>query len=489
MAIRLIVHVPRDAKPIMRLLQEYAKDDLEIVLSLGDKDADIKASSLSKMSRQRGKSGHLMFGTEFTGMRHSVISNPNYFEDMERFVDHLQRAGPAYSYKPHNLQNLQDYIDYYHILLDVVADRIIECRATHMLFFDIPHLGYDTIFYQAGLALGLKPLLLTHSLFPRKFFSMRTMHDLGNFPVSENCNSPYKIGSSSDLDLFYMKNIRQGEQIKGRITPRSLLNLLIYIALRDPKKALKPLWIADKVRRMNAIYGTFPKWRDPFAHFFDTSDIAYFEHMAEFEQKQIDLEKKFIYFAMQLQPEMTTSAIGQKYRDQVLAIEDLARILPQNIKIYVKENPKQMGFARGPMFFHRISRIKAVEIMPSYTSTHTLTDAAVAIASISGTVGWEALCKKKPVICFGNTWYAGLPGVLKFTENTTWLDIQKISVDHNQLEFRTGTLVSRAHNGILHRNFMRELPNFDKPTNEKIVASTILSLLKGELDCTFSSHG
>jgi hypothetical protein len=40
---------------------------------------------------------------------------------------------------------------------------------------------------------------------------------------------------------------------------------------------------------MRTIYGVFPKWRDPFARFFNMSDIAYFEHLAEFEQKPIDL--------------------------------------------------------------------------------------------------------------------------------------------------------------------------------------------------------
>jgi hypothetical protein len=306
----------------------------------------------------------------------------------------LQRAGPAYSYRANNLQNLQDYIDYYHILLDVVADRIVKSRATHTLFFNLPHLGYDTIFYQAGLALGLKPMLLTQSLFQGKFFSMEEINDFGLFPSSENRTQPYKIKGSSDLNLFYMKNIKQGKQETGLISARSLTNLFVVIALKDPKKFLKLRWIVDTIKRMRTIYGVFPKWRDPFARFFNMSDIAYFEHLAEFEQKPIDLTQKFIYFALQLQPEMTTSAIGQKYRDQVLAIEDLARILPPDIKIYAKENPKQMGFAWGPMYFHRLFRIKAVEMMPSYSNTHSLTGAAVAVATITGTVGWEALCKK-----------------------------------------------------------------------------------------------
>ena len=317
---------------------------------------------------------------------------------------------------------------------------------------------------------------------------MEEINDFGLFPSSENRTQPYKIEGSSDLNLFYMKNIKQGEQETGRISARSLINLFVFIALKDPKKILKLRWIVDTIKRMRTIYGVFPKWRDPFARFFNMSDIAYFEHLSEFEQKPIDLTQKFIYFALQLQPEMTTSAIGQKYRDQVLAIEDLARILPPDIKIYVKENPKQMGFARGPMYFHRLSRIKAVEMMPSYSNTHSLTGAAVAVATITGTVGWEALCKKKRVICFGQPWYSGLPGVLKFDEHTTWHDIQTLSVDHADLEQRTGTLLARAHDGTLHRHYMRELPDFDNSENQKAVAQTILSLLRGEANYTFPSN-
>ena len=317
---------------------------------------------------------------------------------------------------------------------------------------------------------------------------MEEINDFGLFPSSENRTQPHKIEGSSGLNLFYMKNIKQGIKETGRISARSLINLFVFIALKDPKKFLKLRWIVDTIKRMRTIYGVFPKWRDPFARFFNMSDIAYFEHLSEFEQKPIDLTQKFIYFALQLQPEMTTSAIGQKYRDQVLAIEDLARILPPDIKIYVKENPKQMGFARGPMYFHRLSRIKAVEMMPSYSNTHSLTGAAVAVATITGTVGWEALCKKKRVICFGQPWYSGLPGVLKFDEHTTWHDIQTLSVDHADLEQRTGTLLARAHDGTLHRHYIRELPDFDNSENQKAVAQTILSLLRGEANYTFPSN-
>lgn len=35
----------------------------------------------------------------------------------------------------------------------------------------------------------------------------------------------------------------------------------------------------------------------------------------------VDFNKKYVYFPLHLQPEMTTDAIGGIYRDQILAIE------------------------------------------------------------------------------------------------------------------------------------------------------------------------
>ena len=108
--------------------------------------------------------------------------------------------------------------------------------------------------------------------------------------------------------------------------------------------------------RIQRIYKKFPKWRDPFANFFHKNELSYFEHLAEFENNKINFEENFVYFPLPMQPEMTTSAIGGKFRDQLLALEKLSNILPSGVKIYVKENPKQGSYARGPLFFHRLSR-------------------------------------------------------------------------------------------------------------------------------------
>jgi len=53
-------------------------------------------------------------------------------------------------------------------------------------------------------------------------------------------------------------------------------NFLKYVALRDPAKLLRPGYLVAMLRRISAIYGALPDWRDPFARFFHVNELAYF---------------------------------------------------------------------------------------------------------------------------------------------------------------------------------------------------------------------
>ena len=47
--------------------------------------------------------------------------------------------------------------------------------------------------------------------------------------------------------------------------------------------------------------------------------------LTNYEDRRVDLSRKYIYVPLHNQPEMSTSALGGKYRDQALLIEDLAK--------------------------------------------------------------------------------------------------------------------------------------------------------------------
>ena len=151
----------------------------------------------------------------------------------------------------------------------------------------------------------------------------------------------------------------------------------------------------------------------------------------------------------------------------------------------MKENPRQGAYARGPMFFHRLSRIPCVEFVPSNTNTHALSKNAQFVASVSGTVGWEAIRQGTPAMVFGAAWYGSFEGVVRYKAGLDFEQIARIKVDHEKLQFDAGALVSRSHDGVIEQLFFPLIPDLDHAKNTKNVASTSLKLLRDEIDYTF----
>jgi hypothetical protein len=473
---------------ILKKIMDEHKDEVEFLLHVGDKDSDLKASSVTRMTRTKalGKS-HIMQGQKFNGLLHSVVTRDDFEKDISIFIDHLHRRDEKFCYKSHNLASMQDYLDYYYILFDVMAEKIIENNITHMLFFNVPHLAYDTILYQIGKSLGLKIVIVTQSLFPNKYFSMSSMDAYGSFEPKKHLAPPEHIEKNKEIDLFYMKNVKQEQGQTGKVTAKAVMNILAFLAIKKPSYLANPGKLYDILKRTNEIYRRLPKWRDPFARFFHANELEYFEHIVQYEKADWDLDVPFVYFPLQLQPEMTTSALGGFFKDQALAIECLASILPDNVKIYVKENPKQGAYMRGPLFYHRLKRIKNVQILPSFANTHTLTDKALFVCTITGTVGWEAVVKGKKALIFGNTWYQSFPGIFKYGSDTSYDQIVNYQIDHAELEQAYGALLSKCHNGVVDRHYTKLVPGYNAEQNDEAVCAVLMGLIREEGSFTFES--
>ncbi len=481
----LCVSTAANTDAALQALVQQAAGQIKLVLHLGSADADYKASAVSRMNLRRGQRGHITEGTQFSGQAHGLFMQPGYDALVDDFIDHLHRRAEPYAHLPHALSGFHAYWDYHHILADVLAQRITDSGATHMLFFNVPHLVHDTLVYQVGRALGLQCLVLTQSLFPNTFFSMPSIEAYGRLRPGQPVAAPYPINREETLEHFYMKGVGQQQASGGRISAKAIGQLAAFLLLKRRWQALNPFYVAGLLRRMQRIYGGLPAWRDPFARFFHADELAYFEHLLQFEDQPVDLDAPFVYFALQLQPEMTTSALGGPFKDQALAIETLARMLPPGVRILVKENPKQGAYMRGPLFFHRLARIAQLQFVPSHTSTHALTARALYVASISGTVGWEAVRKGKPALVFGHTWYADLPGVHRWHAGLSHADIVGGPPEHAALEQAMGQLLAQAHSGIIERHYSALVPDHDAARNAQAVAAAALPLLLGTAATSF----
>lgn len=492
MAYRILaVATDKVAKDIVYRLKLQPNSPIERLIHFGGKHADYKASSLLKMAvtRGSGKRGHIMDDDEFSGESSALIASENYYHQMSQAIEHLHRASEEFAYNTHKLNDLFDYQHYFHIVVDRIGALIRSEKINLILFFDIPHLFYDTAIYQVARSLGIDTVILKPSLWCDRYFSCQRIEDFGNLPdlprTSLQEYEHYAINENTMPELFYMKEIDQKKVKVGRLTIRSVAHLLLFLAVSSPSKLLNLPYVFKMMRRMHRIAGRFPDWRDPFANFFHRNSLQYFETLAEFEKNEADMTTKFVYFPLHLQPEMTTSALGGQYSDQLLAIERIAEIIPDDWKIYVKENPKQTGQMRSPMFFHRLWRIKKVHLLSSHANTHELTDHAQFVSTVTGTVGWEAICKGKTALVFGRPWYVSLPGVVLYRNGLTITNIMNIKFSRSELEQHTGWLLHRAHDGSVHRHVARQIEDFNIEENSQKVTETILDLISNRTNYTF----
>jgi hypothetical protein len=140
------------------------------------------------------------------------------------------------------------------------------------------------------------------------------------------------------------------------------------------------------------------------------------DRILQFYKKQVilpDLSKKYIYFPLHLQPEASTSPMAGAYVDQILIAQMIAYYIPKDVLIYVKENPFQAAAGRDMEFYKDLLRIANVRFVPDSFSSFALINNSLCVATATGTAGWEALYRRKPVLMFGHNFYQYAKGVFR----------------------------------------------------------------------------
>lgn len=465
-------------------IRKQLPKDTKFILA-GNKNTDIVMSGLLRVKRKRGRIENLVRNDRFSGAFHAANADQSLSESVFVGIDHLQRRTEQFTWRFHTLNNTYDAKHYYHIVGDLLANLLAEEQINLVLFFDLPHLFYDTLIYQIAKSKGIRTLILTSSQFPNRFFSLSATDDVGFFPLEQSgfSNHSYPIDPDENPEWEYMKGIKQFRGEFGKLCWRGILRLIWSLLMVERTLLLNPKAVSGIVSRMRTIATALPEWRAPFRRHFHTSHLDYYEKILLYENKEIDFKRKFVYFPLQFQPELTTSTLGGSYSDQLLAIEQLSNILPEDCWIYVKENPLQSGAMRGPNFFARLDRIPNLRFLPSYANTYELINKSEFVAVVTGTAGWEAICKGKTVLVFGLSWYRKLSGVVQFCENTTYETILDCKNEHAILEQHVGELYSRSHSSIAQPSAAHAAQGDIADGNT--VAEAIVNLIENRTETTF----
>lgn len=329
------------------------------------------------------------------------------------------------------------YLNKFNLVYNFIYAIFVKDKIDVCLFANIPHEGVDVIIYNIAKAMNIKTVILTQSSISYhydKIFYMNSIEDYGDFKLMQAHvdNIEYKI--QSNVVPFYMNDSKK-KRMTFKELRRKIFSRKKNEKLQEYKDALKELI------------------------------------------SPVDYSKKYIYFPLHLQPELTTASLGGIYCDQILALERLSAIIPKDWVIYVKENPKQNEIRRDKFFFERFKLLKNVQMVPLDENSFGLIKKAQFVATITGTAGWEALVENVPVLIFGNTWYQNFEGVFRYTPD---FDINRIidyKLDYQKLEKDLNSLLSRMPYGVIDPCYIGAVRNFDKKKSVESIKNVLKNLI------------
>ena len=343
---------------------------------------------------------------------------------------------------------LADIENIFWIYTDFLLHRLRTKDIKLIIFSDIPHLGGDYLLYACAKEMGVRTLICSQSQYPNRFFYFSDTAELGliNEDLQKNpLNEVAAIPKSFQKTYFYMSNIDWEYKSCAYAFLKDLRRLL-----RRKHSRKSALTAINKLFRCAQFKKDYPR------------NLSH----------QFDLNQPFVYFPLQLQPELTTDILGNEFADQLLAIEKLQSIIPRDWQIIIKENPKQLEYKRGKYFFQRIKNLENVHYISKKINTYELISRCEFTATITGTAGWESISGGKPTLIFGKTWYRSLPGTIEYREGITHEDVINTTIKHAELETTYNALLSQTATGICNTQYKKIVPDYsDEANTQDLIAS------------------
>lgn len=123
----------------------------------------------------------------------------------------------------------------------------------------------------------------------------------------------------------------------------------------------------------------------------------------KYYKKPIEGEKYYL-FTLHYQPEASTLVCAQKYEKQLFVIDNIAKSIPSNTILYVKEHYAVLGH-RDLNFYKELQHYPNVRLIDPFVDIHSLIKNCLATIVLTSTTGFEAILHRKKVFVLGEIFY------------------------------------------------------------------------------------
>ena len=310
----------------------------------------------------------------------------------------------------------------------------------------LPHRIYDYVLYLLCKDRGVKFITFQYTLCSGRIYATDNIYSIDNifdidyakYRASDNLS---KTTLPDDAREQYERVQLRYEDAKPyymnehKVRDRDTRNIIKFAkqywgrySIAEKIKILKSGHLSPTMRKVKGHALEDPResiWRSATLNF---KRIKEKKRLADFYNSKTTMPvagEKYIFLPLHYQPEATTSPAGDIFVNQRLCVETLLKNTPDDYFIYIKEHPQQLQShgqgqtSRIVEFYADLVKSRRVKLMPLNMDSFSIMKDAKAVATVIGTVGWEALMHRIPVICFGIIWYERMPGVLRITDQSS----------------------------------------------------------------------
>jgi hypothetical protein len=130
--------------------------------------------------------------------------------------------------------------------------------------------------------------------------------------------------------------------------------------------------------------------------------------------REINKDEKFVYFPLHYEPERLLYVQAPLYTNQLEVITNIAKSLPIEYKLYVKEHPAMLvqGW-RKTSYYKQIMDLPNVRLIHTSVNYKEIIKKSSLVITIAGSSGLEAAFLNKPSIVFADVSYSSLPSVYR----------------------------------------------------------------------------
>ncbi len=287
-------------------------------------------------------------------------------------------------------------------------EKILEENKPDFLFIKLTGFHHQELFYQMCKNSGVKVQILTLAPFGKHCMIMQ---DLERFDFADE----YQTIKSKDRSFKELKELNRKFNLSKQLHDQILTP---GTRMSDMIKAGKEYFFNSSSKNAQTHYTYYGRTKfKVFKHY--VKDYFLTKLRQSYINKNLETvlpnSEKFVFFPLHVEIERSLLIAAPFYTNQIEVIRSIAKTLPINYKLYVKEHPGQIQRTwRSKSEYEQIMDIPNVVLLHPNVPNERIFEKCELVITIAGSSGFEALFYRKPVITFSNMYYSILPSVKKF---------------------------------------------------------------------------